>query len=150
MPQSLSQVIIHIVFSTKDRRRFIDDAIRDRLHAFLAEVCRARDCNAFRVGGTDDHVHIIATLGRTISQSKLIEDLKRESSKWIKEVNRKYSGFYWQRGYGVFSLGQSQLRRAEEYVANQVEHHHRASFVDEFRSLLAKYGIEYDEQYVWD
>ena len=150
MPQSLSQVILHIVFSTKDRSRYLDDAVRERVHAFLATLCRARDCGAYRVGGTNDHVHLICRLSRTITISKLIEDLKRESSKWIKTLGAEYTAFHWQKGYGAFSLSRSHLDTAIAYVENQVEHHRTVSFQDEFRELLRRYEVEFDERYVWD
>ncbi|MCK5803130.1 MAG: IS200/IS605 family transposase [Lentisphaeria bacterium] len=150
MPQSLSQVILHIVFSTKDRRRYLDDAIRDRTHAFLATLSRDRGCEALRVGGTDDHVHLICRLSRTFTISKLVEDVKRESSKWIKPLGADYTNFHWQRGYGAFSLSQSHLDQAIAYVSNQEEHHRKMSFQDEFRELLRRSGVEFDEKYVWD
>ena len=150
MPQSLSQVILHIVFSTKDRCRYLDDAICDRAYAFLATLCRDRGCDAYRVGGIDDHVHIICRLSRTITISKLIEDVKRESSKWMKTLGADYTDFHWQRGYGAFSLSRSHLDQAIAYVANQAEHHREMSFQDEFRELLRRYGVEFDEKYVWD
>ncbi len=150
MPQSLSQVILHLDFSTKDRHRYLDDGIRDRTHAFLATLCRDRDCEAYRVGGTADHVHAICRLSRCITIAKLIEDMKRESSKWIKTLGPDYADFHWQRGYGAFFLSRSHLDRAVAYVSNQDEHHHDSSFQDEFRELLYRYGIAFDEQYVWD
>ena len=150
MPQSLSQVILHIIFSTKDRQCYLDDTIRDRTHAFLATLCRDRGCDALRVGGTEDHVHLICRLSRTITISKLIEDIKRESSKWIKLLGADYINFHWQRGYGAFSLSRSHLDQAIAYVSNQVEHHREISFQDEFRALLRRYEVEFDEKYVWD
>ena len=109
MPQSLSQVILHIVFSTKDRRPWLEPAIRPRMHAYLAIVCRDCACEAYRVGGVADHVHIAARLARTISQSELLEKIKKTSSAWIKTQGRDYASFFWQAGYGAFSIGYSQL-----------------------------------------
>ncbi len=104
--------------------------------------------HAYRVGGTDDHVHIACTLPRTLSQSELVKKIKTSSSKWIKEqgVNK----FFWQNGYGSFSIGQSQLSQLLNYIDNQVEHHRRRTFQEEYRELLKKYDIDYDESYVWD
>ncbi len=150
MPQSLSQVILHLAFSTKDRHRTLDDGIRDRTHAFLATLCRDRACEAYRVGGTDDHIHAICRLSRCVTIAKLVEDMKRESSKWIKTLGADYADFHWQRGYGAFSLSRSHLDRAIAYVSNQAEHHREVSFQDEFRELLRRYGIDFDERYVWD
>lgn len=150
MPQSLGQLILHLVFSTKDRRRYLDDAIRDRTYAFLATVCRDRGCEAYRVGGTDDHVHVVCRLSRTVTIAALVEDVKRESSKWVKTVAPEYGGFCWQRGYGAFSLSRSHLDQAVGYVSHQMEHHRTVSFQDELRELLRRYQVEFDERYVWD
>jgi len=109
MPQSLSQVILHIVFSTKDRRPWLDPPIRPRLHGYLAAVCRDCACQAYRVGGAADHVHIAARLARIISQAGLLEKIKKSSSAWIKGQGKPYGPFFWQGGYGAFSIGRSQL-----------------------------------------
>ncbi len=150
MPQSLSQVIIHIVFSTKDRQPWLDSTIRSRMHAYLATLCRDCDCQAYRVGGTADHVHIAARLARTISQAGLLEKIKKVSSAWIKTQGEQFGGFHWQGGYGDFSLGWSQLEDLETYIENQEEHHRRRTFQEEYRDLLRKYHVEFDERYVWD
>jgi REP element-mobilizing transposase RayT len=150
MPQSLSQVIVHFIFSTKNRRRLIDADARPRLHAYLATVCRDHKCEVFRVGGTEDHVHIATALGRTISQSELIERIKTASSKWIKELNAKHFDFEWQHGYGAFSVSQSHLDKLIHYIDAQEEHHRTRTFEEEYRQFLEKYGIKYDERYVWD
>jgi putative transposase len=150
MPQSLSQVILHIVFSTKDRRPWLDPAIRLRLHAYLASVCRDCDCEAYRVGGVADHVHIAARLARTISQAALLEKIKKTSSAWIKRQGKQYAAFYWQGGYGDFSIGWSQLEELVRYIDRQEQHHHMQTFQEEYRNLLQKYHVEFDERYVWD
>ena len=150
MPQSLSQVIIHIVFSTKDREPWLDPAIRPRMHAYLATVCRDCKCEAYRVGGVADHVHIAARLGRTISQSELLEKIKKTSSASIKTQGPQYQLFFWQSGYGDFSIGYSQLDDLIHYIHNQEAHHRIKTFQDEYRELLRKYNVEFDERYVWD
>jgi putative transposase len=153
MPQSLNKVILHMVFSTKDRRPLIDSDIRPRLHAYMAAIIRdieSPQSQAYRVGGVADHVHIAATLPRTVTIAKLFETVKKESSSWIKKQGAHYSDFYWQNGYGNFSIGPSQLDQLIRYIDNQEEHHKTVSFQDEFRKLLEKYQIEYDERYVWD
>src|SRR5437588_6691069 len=104
MPQSLSKVIVHIVFSTKDRQPCLDVAIRPRIHAYLATVSRDHGCEAYRVGGTADHVHLAVRLSRTISQADLAENIKKTSSAWIKQQGDDYRAFFWQRGYGAFSI----------------------------------------------
>ena len=150
MPQSLSQVILHIVFSTKDRRPWLDPDVRPRMHAYLATVCRDCRCEAYRVGGVADHVHIAARLARTISQSELLEKIKKTSSAWIKTQGTDYEHFFWQGGYGAFSIGFSQLDDLMRYIDNQESHHKTKTFQEEYRELLQKYNVSFDERYVWD
>ena len=150
MPQSLSQVILHVVFSTKDRRPWLDLAVRPRMHAYLATVCRDCGCEAYRVGGAADHVHIAARLARTISQADLLQNIKKTSPAWIKRQGRQYSAFFWQGGYGDFSIGWSQLEELVRYIERQEQHHRTQSFQEEYRNLLEKYHVEFDERYVWD
>lgn len=150
MPQSLSNILLHIVFSTKERRPLIRPAIERELYRYLASVCRACDSPAHEVGGTQDHVHIICSLARTTTVSGLLEEVKKRSSKWIKTKGKEYRFFAWQRGYGAFSIGTSQLPAVSRYVAQQKEHHKKRGFKAEFLALLRRYGVAYDEQYVWD
>jgi len=150
MPQSLSEVIIHMVFSTKDRQKWLDTAIAARMHAYLATICRDCQCEAYRVGGMPDHVHLAVRLGRTITQADLIEKIKTTSSAWIKKQEAAYRSFFWQRGYGAFSLGFSQLDALIHYIDTQEAHHKTKTFQEEYRELLHKYHIGFDEQYVWD
>jgi putative transposase len=153
MPQSLNKVILHMVFATKDRMPLIDAEIRPRLHAYMATVLREIDpsqSQAYRVGGVADHVHIAASLPRTVTISKLFEIVKKESSIWIKQQGANYEKFYWQGGYGCFPVAPSQLDQLIRYIDKQEEHHRTITFQDEFRNLLQKYNIEYDERYVWD
>jgi REP element-mobilizing transposase RayT len=150
MPQSLSQVILHIVFSTKDRRAWLDTEIRPRVHAYLASISRDCGCEAYRVGGASEHVHIAARLSRTISQADLVEKLKKTSSAWIKHQGNQYSDFFWQRGYGDFSVGWSQLDDLVRYIDDQESHHRTHTFQEEYRRILRKYHVDFDEKYVWD
>ena len=148
MAQSLSRVIIHVVFSTKNRKPLLNNEIRSRVHAYLATLIRDMNSYAYRIGGTEDHVHIACTLPRTISQSIFLGKIKTSSSKWIKEQGVKE--FFWQNGYGSFSIGQSQLPQLLSYIDHQMEHHKKMPFKEEYRELLKKYEIDYDESYVWD
>ena len=151
MPQSLSKVIIHVVFSTKDRTPFLrDKELKHRTHAFLGGICKQQGCIPIKIGGVEDHVHILATLSRTTSQADLVKELKRASAIWIKALETSLSTFAWQAGYGVFSIGQSQIEESIRYIDNQEEHHRKVSFRDEFRRFLEKYHVEYDETFVWD
>ena len=150
MPQSLSKVILHIVFSTKDRKPWLESDIRARMHGYLATICRDLGGELVRVGGVADHVHIVTTLPRTLSQAQMIERIKKVSSKWIKTLDARYRDFFWQRGYGAFSVSPSQLDVMLQYVDAQQEHHRTRSFQEEYRELLPRHGFDFDERYVWD
>ena len=150
MPQSLSKVILHIVFSTKNREPWLDSDVRPRMHAYLATICRDLGTELVHVGGVTDHVHIVTTLPGTVSQANLVEQIKKVSSKWIKTLDARYRGFFWQRGYGAFSVSPSQLEAVLEYVGTQQEHHRTRTFQEEYRELLRRHGVDFDERYVWD
>jgi REP element-mobilizing transposase RayT len=151
MPQSLSSVYLHLVFSTKNREPWLaDSALRAELHAFLGGVSKQLDCPPVIVGGVADHVHLLARFGRGVTQSDWVKELKRVSSRWIKEREGHMAGFAWQGGYGVFSVSPSALEDVEKYIRNQEEHYRKVTFQDEFRAFLRKHRVEWDEQYVWD
>ena len=150
MPQSLSKVILHIVFSTKYREPWLDSHVRPRMHAYLATICRDVGAEVVRVGGVGDHVHIVTTLPRTVSQAELVERIKKVSSKWIKTLDARSRGFFWQRGYGAFSVSPNQIEAVLQYVEAQEEHHRTRTFQEEYRELLRKHGVDFDERYVWD
>ncbi len=151
LPQSLSAVYIHLVFSTKDRHPFLRDlALRSEMHAYLGGVSKKLKCPPVIIGGTEDHVHLLVHLGRETPQSELVKEVKRVSSLWVKQRDPALNGFSWQGGYGIFSVSSSNLDSVRDYIANQEEHHRKMPFVDEFRALLQKHGIAWDEQYVWD
>jgi putative transposase len=151
MPQSFAQIYLHLVFSTKERRPFLQDAaIRDEAHRYLGGTCNNLGCPVLRVGGVADHVHVLCLLGRTISVADLVKELKRESSKWAKTKADALGEFYWQNGYGAFSVSPGHVELVRNYIVNQEEHHRQVTFQDEFRRLLTKYGVEWDERYVWD
>lgn len=148
MPQSLSRVLVHLVFSTKHREPLIGPAHRDRLFDYLGGTLAALDCPPVRVGGMPDHVHLLFALAKTLAVSKVVEEVKKESSKWAKEHVRP--DFYWQNGYGAFSVSPSNADAVRAYIENQEEHHQTMSFQDELRGLLRRHDIEWDERYVWD
>jgi putative transposase len=151
MPQSLSKILVHVVFSTKDRRPFLrGPLLRDELHAYLGGILTHLDCQSIVVGGVEDHVHLLSTLARTRDVASVIKEVKRGSSAWLKTQRQTLADFAWQRGYGAFSIGASQVARVRAYIADQEEHHRRTSFQDEFRTLLKRYDVPYDERYVWD
>ena len=131
MPQSLSRVIVHLVFSTKDRQPFLVKEKQKDAFSYLAGTLNAIDCLAILVGGMPDHIHALFVLSRTLSVSKVIEELKKESSKWGK--SHIHPDFYWQNGYGAFSVSPSMMEKVKHYIATQEEHHREATFQDEFR-----------------
>ena len=148
MSQSLSHVIVHIIFSTKDRADSIPPTLEPKLHAYIAGIIRNHESEAFRVGGTSNHVHIACTLPKTISQSDFLKTIKTESTKWLK--HQGIEEFHWQRGYGIFSVSSSQCDTVIEYISNQYEHHKKATFQEEFKAFLIKYNVKYNEEYLWD
>jgi putative transposase len=150
MPQSLSSILIHLVFATKNREPFITSEVEPELHAYLATVLRECDSPALLVGGTKDHVHILCALSRKASVADLVEEVKKRSSKWIKTKGTGFRTFQWQAGYGAFSIGQSNVEALKKYIAGQKEHHRRTTFEDEYRAFLVRYGVEFDERFVWD
>ncbi len=150
MGQSLVQIYVHVVFSTKNRQPLLKDPERrQRMHAYLSGVCENHKCPTIIVGGVQDHVHLACRLGKTIDIAKLIRELKKDSSEWAKR-ELSIGNFYWQTGYGAFSVSPGHVDALIQYIANQAEHHRKESFQDEFRRLCAKYGLEIDERYVWD
>jgi REP element-mobilizing transposase RayT len=151
MPQSLARVLVHIVFSTKNRASFLqDNAIRGELHAYLITVLDSLECPSLAINSVEDHIHILCALSRKIPLMKLIEELKTSTSKWLKTKGPSYRGFYWQNGYGAFSVSESKAPEVKRYIHNQEEHHRRLTFQDEFRALCDKHGLAIDERYVWD
>lgn len=150
MSQSLSQVYIHIIFSTKYREPNIDEGIENELHSYIGGTCKELECEPIKVGGYCDHIHIICKLSRKIALMKLLEEVKKNSSKWIKTKHEKYSNFYWQDGYAAFSVNPQDVDKVVDYIARQKEHHIKKSFQDECRLFFKKYKVDYDERYVWD
>lgn len=149
MPQSLSINLIHLVYSTHEREPWIDSAIQSRLWAYTATVLNQQDCPAFKVGGVADHVHILFNLSKNQRLTDVVRDVKAASSRWMKEQGAQYRDFAWQRGYGSFSVSPSNKARVCAYIEKQADHHRKVTFYDEFRALMKKHGIEWDERYVW-
>lgn len=150
MGQSLVKNYLHIVFSTKDRKPLIFKPIEAELHAYLGGICNKLECQVLKIGGYDDHIHILCLLSKKIAIMKLLEELKTHSSKWIKTKGADYANFYWQDGYGVFSVNPSELDEVIDYIANQHKHHRKITFQDEYSAFLKNYKIAYDERYVWE
>jgi putative transposase len=150
MPQSLSSILIHLIFSTKNRELFLTPEIDTELYPYMASIFKAMKSPALIINGTSDHVHTLLSLSRVITIADLVEEVKTESSKWLKTKGREFKNFHWQNGYGAFSIGQSQVPAVKRYIARQKEHHRRITFQDEYRKFLKLYRVDYDERYVWD
>jgi putative transposase len=151
VPQSLGKILVHAVFSTKERRPFLrDKTIREEMHMYLGGILATLDCQPIVVGGTEDHVHLLCVLSGTSNVAEMVKEVKRGSSLWVKTKSPELADFAWQSGYGVFSLGFSQIESLRKYIAGQAEHHRKISFQDEFRKFLKRYEIEFDERSLWD
>ncbi|MBP7825821.1 MAG: IS200/IS605 family transposase [Verrucomicrobia bacterium] len=150
MPQSLARLHIHLVFSTKNRERFLTDAMRDSLHAYMATALQNLGCAPVLINSEEDHVHILFELARTVSVSQAVEDVKKSSSRWIKTQGQEFAGFAWQAGYGAFAVSESNVETVRHYIAGQREHHRVKSFQEEYRQFLERHRIAFDERYVWD
>ncbi|MFO7977681.1 MAG: IS200/IS605 family transposase [Bacteroidales bacterium] len=150
MPQSLVRNYMHIVFSTKHRQAFITPDVEDEIFCYLGGTCRELFCRPILVGGHYDHVHILCLLSQKIALMKLIEKVKAHSSGWIKTKGEDLDGFYWQNGYGAFSVGSKEVEAVMNYIANQKSHHEKITYQDEYRAFMKRYQMEYDERYVWE
>jgi putative transposase len=150
MPQSLAKLHMHLIFSTKNRVPVLAESISDRLHSYLGGTLNGLRCFPVEIGSADDHVHLLFDMARTISPAKVVEEVKKESSKWIKTLGSEFSTFTWQAGYGMFAVSASNVEAVRAYIRKQREHHRTVTFKEEFVVFLVKHGIEYDERYVWE
>jgi REP element-mobilizing transposase RayT len=151
MAQTLTSLLIHVVYSTKHRADLIVPAIERDLHRYMGGIGAALDSPILASGGTTNHVHLLVSLSKNIALSELVMNLKKDSSKWIKTRGDAAKGFRWQDGYSAFSIGESGHGALEKYIRNQKEHHRSLSFEDEVRALVKKYKVvEFDERYAWD
>ena len=150
MPQSLSQLYVHLIFSTKHREPMLMPPVREDLHAYLAAVLNNQESPALKVGGMADHVHALFRLSKNLALAKIVEELKTNSSKWVKTQGSGLVNFHWQSGYGAFSVNAAEVEEIADYIAKQESHHHVVTFQEEFRKLMIAHGIAYDERYVWD
>ncbi len=150
MGQSLVKNYIHLIFSTKHRQPLIIPEVEQELHAYLGGICKRMECTPIKVGGYIDHIHILCRLSKKVALVKLLEEVKSHSSKWMKTQADELKQFYWQDGYGAFSVNPAEVDVVIKYIANQKEHHRKKTFQEEYRAFLKKYNVEYDERYVWD
>ena len=150
MGQSLVKQYTHIVFSTKYQQPLIIDSVEDELYKYIGGICKSLECNPIKVGGYRNHVHILCMLSKKIALMKLLEEVKSHSSKWVKTIDVRMSNFYWQNGYGAFSVNPRQVEIVKSYIENQHAHHSKKTFKKEYLGLLEKFNIAYDERYLWD
>ena len=151
MPQSHARVALHLTFSTKNRHPWLKDReLCKELYAYMATILKDLDSTAILINGVADHVHILFHLSRNHAIKTIVEEVKKEPSKWMKKQGEAYQDFYWQAGYGVFSVSHPNIEAVRRYIENQEEHHRTRTFQEEFRIMCARHGIEIDERYVWD
>ena len=148
MAQSLCKIYLHLVFHIKTTSPKIDEIHWERLHSYIGQLVNTTGCRVIRVGGTSDHIHIICLLSRDTTVSHLIEEIKRNSSRWLKSLDERYNSFAWQAGYAAFSVSQSVVDKTIEYVSHQKQHHQKTTFQEEYLNFLKLYQIDYDERYV--
>ncbi|HEY2574475.1 MAG TPA: IS200/IS605 family transposase [Verrucomicrobiaceae bacterium] len=150
MPQSLAKLYVHLIFSTKNRELWLSDDIRADLHAYFGGILAHHQCTPVEINSEPDHVHALFLLGRTIALSGVVANFKKGSNDWLRARDARFAHFYWQAGYGAFSVSQSAVSNVREYIRHQREHHRSKSFQDEFREFLRRHEMEFDERYVWD
>lgn len=150
MGQSLSNILTHIIFSTKNRQSFIHDEIELRLYAYIKTICQDHGSHLIQIGGISNHIHLLVNLSRKYALSKFVNEIKSHSSKWIKTIDNDLQNFAWQSGYGAFSVGQLEYQKVVDYISRQKEHHQVISFQEEYLRFLKTYRIKYDEKYLWE
>ena len=150
MPQSLHVLNVHIVFSTKERRPWLTPEIRPQVWAYQSRILQNLECNNITIGGVTDHVHALCNLTKKSPVTKVLEILKKDSSKFLKTLHSSLMDFCWQDGYSIFSVSPSHLEAVREYILQQEEHHKKETFQEEYLRILKKYNAPFDERYLWD
>ena len=150
MAQSLSKLYVHLIFHIKYTSVKIREADEQRLYSYMGSVIKTNNSIPIVIDGVEDHVHILCAMSKNIALAKLLEEIKRHSSRWIKDIDNYYKTFAWQGGYGGFSVSPSLHDRTKRYIENQKKHHKKVTFQEEYLMFLNEYGIEYDEKYLWN
>ena len=150
MGQSLSNLLTHIIFSTKNRQPHIRHDIEIRLYSYIRAICQDHESHLLQIGGMADHIHMLVNLSRKHALSKFVNEIKSHSSKWVKTIDGDFRDFAWQAGYGAFSVGQLEYQKVMDYISNQKEHHKGLSFQEEYLRFLKRYQMKYDEKYLWE
>ena len=148
MPQSYVQFYCHIVFHTKYSEKLIGAEVENELYAYIGGILKNYRSNPIKIGGTSDHIHVLCSLPKTMSISDLVEEIKKSSSKWIKTKGEVYNNFYWQDGYGCFSVSPFMSNTISNYISNQKLHHKTTNCMNEYKTLLNENGVEFDERYL--
>jgi REP element-mobilizing transposase RayT len=148
MSQSFVKFYSHIVFHTKNNKNLIHEDIEDELYSYIGGILKNLKSFPIQIGGTTDHLHVLCTLPKTMTPADLVEEIKKSSSKWIKTKGKRYQNFYWQDGYGGFSVSHSHVEVIKNYILNQKQHHQRISFIEEYKKLLDEYGVDFDEKFL--
>jgi putative transposase len=150
MSQSLAYNYIHLIFSTKNREPFITAEIEGPIYGYIIGIAKNLDCPILQIGGITDHIHILFNLSRKVTLASFVEEIKKSSSKWIKTQGDSYNNFYWQSGYGAFSVNPKQIDVVKHYIIHQKEHHAKKTFQEEYIAFLKQYNADYDQRYIWD
>jgi len=149
MSQSLSKLFVHVVFHTKYNKPMIRPKEEHELYAYIGAIIKDNQSIPIVINGVDDHIHILFVMSKNIALAKIVEEIKRHSSRWIKTKSDHYANFAWQGGYGGFSVSPSLHDRTKRYIENQKQHHHKQTYKEEYVMFLKEYGIDYDERYLW-
>lgn len=149
MSQSLSKVVVHVVYSTKNRRPFLKEPVREKLYAHTVGILNTLGCVTLAINGAEDHVHVLIIMSRTVTIAKMLEDMKRGSSRWLKTQSPELTNFAWQGGYSIFSVSESMVPTVKNYIDGQPERHRKMTFQEELRLILERHNIAFDEEHLW-
>jgi REP element-mobilizing transposase RayT len=150
MGQSLAKNLVHLIFSTKERRSLLDTAVREPFHAYASGIFKEQDSPCLAINSVSDHVHVLFCLNKNAALAQVIMQVKKGTSRWIKTQGPRYADFEWQNGYGAFSVSQSSVPDVRQYIENQIEHHRKVGFQEELRAFLKRHEMAYDERYIWE
>jgi putative transposase len=150
MAGTYTNLLYHLVFSTKNRLPMISNALREDLYSYIGGIIRGEGGVLLEINGMSDHVHLLVKLKPSKSISEMLNRIKAKSSKWLNEEKLKLQKFGWQDGFAAFTVSESQVELVRQYIRDQQEHHRRISYQDEVRALLEKHGVEFEERYLWD
>jgi len=149
MSQSLSKLYVHAIYHVKNNECLIRPEDESELYAYIGGVLNLSKSIPIIINGTENHIHVLCIMSKNISLANLLEDIKGNSSRWIKSKGTHYRNFAWQGGYAGYSVSQSKVEVVKKYIENQKEHHRQQTFKDEYIQFLKENGIDYNENYLW-